>query len=888
MPAQYEVIDARRHRLRHIFPSAAGAVTVLGRLYGFRELPISYLPDSPDFAEGTWTARRDDAGEWSVTFPNREASDGFPWRNRFNTTGHLEFIEIYRDDVLEHVGCVQKIQRDRGQVVVSGFDGFYLLKAVFERDFSTVMAPADVIQRSTVVPLPAIADDFTSFNASVWTLDGTTTQSVANGLLTCVGLASTNVNAGSMHAALALPLQSRWSIAWTVTATSSPTGALNVTFWNGGVGSHTNGQFVNDGELAQLLSDAGGSQFLHGSFELPWRVVVESDGRWVRAFINGSLVGYSPAFTLATDTVDIGPQSFGVLGDYKITHDSFVARVGTPFLLGRGADVGDKVLPGAATSYPTGGLHGRYYNDLDLQADTQRINKVLSPSRTPYFDRLDAGVSSPVQPMPGAANTNWSARWFGAVYLKQSAGNYTFKITTGPAQSAFRLWVGKTQMGDQILNFWSFAASQTTSILASGLGSSKDGWYPIILDFALDTGTPTSTINLRFTPPGAYTDPGGAALTAVDQIIPATSLSPLGCVDQRFQGTSFFDIVQKTALDFGYQFTAEPMQLESGEFPCRVAPRVRVGRDTDVVLEPDDTDTREGVTNYSTTEDATDQATSLQGTGAGNADGKGSQITAEVVDIPTMKASLFDLEGWTDAADIAFPALLQARLNSQLGLQLAPWFNVAADPRALDRLADTFPLTGALAAMRWRPGDAVKLNLPDVGLFDTVPRPIMQVTRSFGPAARTGTTAGFRQRPKGDAWMLRKLTSAALRSQRARQPQPVPLTSNQTDDNIAAGNFGSFATLPLLPGDTILQASAWVIWVSGAAPTFDLEINFSLQGSSLGGPWTIPATGSMLTINILSVAGPVANDDNRTIARLKNTGGATSGIDMQLIATVLR
>src|ERR1035438_7449918 len=107
MPAAgLSLVDTSRHRLRHVKPWQAGVgftkspELILGKEYGFRDLPISVLPTSSDFSEGHYLQRLNDAGEQAVVFPNKEASDGVPWRNRFSTVGHTEFLEFYRDGVL--------------------------------------------------------------------------------------------------------------------------------------------------------------------------------------------------------------------------------------------------------------------------------------------------------------------------------------------------------------------------------------------------------------------------------------------------------------------------------------------------------------------------------------------------------------------------------------------------------------------------------------------------------------------------------------------------------------------------------------------------------------------------------------------------------------------
>jgi hypothetical protein len=167
-PVQYEVLDARAHALRHIgtaadlYPQggAPASTTVLGAALVPRNLPTSHIAGSPDLAQGSYTGRLGDAGEFTLTFPNEAASDGINWRDRFDPDGHRQFIEITRNDELEFVGVILKVEVDRTQVVVSGQDGWFLLKKAYERDFTTVMAPRDVIERYGRVPRVLVADDF--------------------------------------------------------------------------------------------------------------------------------------------------------------------------------------------------------------------------------------------------------------------------------------------------------------------------------------------------------------------------------------------------------------------------------------------------------------------------------------------------------------------------------------------------------------------------------------------------------------------------------------------------------------------------------------------------------------------------------------------------------
>lgn len=113
---QQETLVPGRYSLRHIAPKqsnegepgivnpfGAGFV-VLGQTLYAAPLPISRLPDSPDFHEGSTILRMLDAGEFTLTFPNKDSSDGQPWRSRFSAIGHSQFVEIAREGEPELIG----------------------------------------------------------------------------------------------------------------------------------------------------------------------------------------------------------------------------------------------------------------------------------------------------------------------------------------------------------------------------------------------------------------------------------------------------------------------------------------------------------------------------------------------------------------------------------------------------------------------------------------------------------------------------------------------------------------------------------------------------------------------------------------------------------------
>lgn len=618
-------------------------------------------------------------------------------------------------------------------------------------------------------------------------------------------------------------------------------------------------------------------------------LLLESDGRWVSAYIDGRLIAITanPFTGSEQPKVEVYVTASGGEPDEAIaTITEVVAKRNTPFLM-RGLEKGDYALPGTADTYPTGGLHGRYI--VNGEATRGWWENILSPNpyRTgfpEYIQNQQPTIDNNVQ-AEGVPETFYAARWFGSIYLKLSQGNYQVRVGIG-THVGFRLWIGKTQFGEQVLDEWeenTGGVAYAITLTAASLGG-KDGWYPIILEFFRTTPNENGSIDLYFTPAGSYTDPGGSALTATNTLVPATSLSPLGCVDARIQGTSFFDLVQETAKNFGYQLACEPRQLESGEFPGQLVPKARLGRETDEVIEVDDLDRKSGINEYAQTLDATDSAASVKAFGSGIVDGKGSQIAFEAVSIPDEENALFDMQAWCSAGDIAFPALLAARAEAELALRGGAWENIEGEPIARDRLADTFPLTGVLSQFRWHVGDGVRLWLPDIGVEDTTPRPIFQVVRSFSPEGRIGTHIGFRARPKDALYAVRTALREVTRPARSYQRQYASRMSQHIQATaVGAGVYTPYAIIALTPTDRVLDAKV-VISFNGSSRTTGIEINGVNRTSELGGPWNTP-----MTIDIVAYANPHENvTDQRLFVRLHNTSGAeNTEVDFQVILTLL-
>lgn len=918
------VAQADGYTLRLIGPKAAvwpttpaAPVAVLARTdMVARPLPSSSLPSDPNFVSGSWSGRLGDAGDGTFVFPNATAADGVPWRQRFDSTGHLQFLEVKDNGVVDFCGVIDQVTVDQQKVTVHASDGWFLLKKAYERDWVVTQAPRDVIERGTQVWVPTTADNFPAGSLGPqWTdssNNGGTATIASGGGLVLSAPSSGSPQAEIASGAITVPSTGTWRASVqevNVSGLGATPGVANFLFLQ---------IRESSGQNYTIYLNAGTATGPSGQMQVPaqpnYDLALESDGEWISAFVNGQLVGTTRRVDATTTSLTC---SLGINGGNgtaaTATLSGVLVETLTPFLQ-RGSDKGDYVLPGNATTYPPGGLHARYYNDLDLQSDVNRLSKILAPSRSQayagsgaseYANQQDPIINGQANPTPGAAQTNWSAKWFGAIYLPLSRGNFVLQIGAYQ-ETAFRLWVGQTEFGTQLLDQWTFPAGSgfvfynatvsavtLAGALPYGGTVARDGWYPIKIEYAVNSTLHDAPgLYLKTVPgSGSYTDPGGTSIAAGTNgdgaiAVPSTSLSPLGCVDNRYQGVSHFDLVQQTAQAFAYQASVEPQPLESGLFPGVLAPRVREGHDTDIILQPDRGPRQdgEGLLNYSSSSDATDFAASLQGNGAGFQNGTSGQLQANVYDPPTLENSLFDVQGWQDSSDASFLSLLQALLNSQLGLRLSPWQLLSADPMGQARLAYTWPLPGALAAMRWRPGDGMRIQARDINVWDTAPRQMLVITRNILPNGKASTQANFANRPRTPARTLKQQLYAATRWQRNYQRQLVTIPGTYTqENNVAAGaTTNGYSIASLQPGDTLVRARLRINVISTALAT-DVLVNGVDQTSTLNGPWSV----GPVNLDVTGVAAP--DSGNRMYVRLKNTGGSNqTQYDWQLLLDVLR
>jgi len=893
------LVDGRGFALRHIRPGAgegAATVDVLGTALGFEWLPMSTLPTSPDLVEGSYTRRLGDAGEFTLRFPNATSSKGL-WREKFSEAGAREWIEIYRDGVLEFCGVIQRVEITRSTVTVSGGDGLELLKRAYERDRVWHHAPADVMDHYTQVWTTELHEDWS--DTSAWTVTGAGTLTALDGQAV---MTASSVGTYTQANFPIADIDGDWEIETGIQVMTDPWGlgvygsiAITTTGSVNGIeirnrqpgGTSRYGITTPDPSLgaANVAATIAGDT---NSWGLHHVIRIRRAGRWLMGWVDDRL-----AMAVETGAGSLGtsielsllwfgpaqgasPQNPNPANTCTATFDPITFRRLTPFLR-RGTARGDLVLPG---DYPTGGLRGRYHNlgaNSGFGTVLERRIRSLTPVSEPYGQRLDETIDTTTDlflPLkPGAADDWFGVRWTGSIWLPLTKGPIEVRLYN--TDDAGRLWVRDTRWGKQIADGW-YALGTTQGTLTGD----ADGWYPIIVEMVEDAGVYAITLQVRAA--AGWTDPGGTVIPANTwTTVPATSLSPLGCHEARIQGQSHFQIVQDAASQAGYQLLLEPMSLESGEFPGRLIPRLRVGRDTDVVLEVDDTDAAEPIMEPVVTRDAAEQTTRLIGAGAGTADGKGGQTMVEVADHTT--GALFDLESWVDAGDASLPQLLEARANAELALRNTPWEEVRGAPRALERLADTWPLTGALAAMRWRPGDGLRVSVPDIGVLDRECRQLTQVTRQFAAEGSTATQVAWRQRPRSAAASLRRLALTQALGQRSYQSQYETLTSNYVSTVVAAGAMTDYAILPLQPQDRVVRAVVRVSLNPGGG-TLGAEVNGILRTTDLGGGWTtVP-----LEIDITAYATQASTSDNRLYVRLSRTGGTSAALQFQVIVAVLR
>lgn len=354
------VLAGDRFTFLHIGPRAqvwptspAANIAVLGRTdMVSRPLPVSNVPSSPDCVSGQWIGRVLDSGELSLTFPNREASDGTPWRERFDPTGHLQFIEILDNGVLDSCCVIDTAAPDQQQVQVHGQDGWFLLKKAFERDWIVTQAPRDVIERATRVWVPVMADNFPAGTLSSQWSPSTGSGGGAWSLGASGGLLLTAPAANNAYAQIYGSANCGTTGTWRATASIQTVAlgpeaflSLQVDESSGdyyGVRLQAGNAIFYDNNSATIALTQLASATSYG-------LTLESDGEWLWAFVNGQLVGgcrrsHASTASLAT-LVEAGGTSL-TGSTARATVSGVLVETEQPFLM-PGSDEGEYLLPAA-------------------------------------------------------------------------------------------------------------------------------------------------------------------------------------------------------------------------------------------------------------------------------------------------------------------------------------------------------------------------------------------------------------------------------------------------------------------------------------------------------------------------------------------------------------
>lgn len=831
--------------LRHIKLGTTGATTVLG---------ASLVPQAPTGINGRrgWQNASIDLalneeGTGTLRLHNAVGDDGVLHRRRFlyftASTYHPgdEWIEVYQEGRVLFAGTPIDGERSRSTVTLQLADGAWMLNT--QRETAAGFwshAPRDVFEHYTKAWQPIVADDFDAgANTARWTKNtsGGGTITDQTGSVKLAG--SCHITArNDYYDTTGLGTERAWRCEMTYTRNivggtivqanstlqlvdpADGTGANSITLsvGSGATLVQTRLSGTND-------SDTTGRQ--NGAYKANATMAIEVRDRFVFFYVDGALIAvHELSHTSDTLGLVVPRVSNGTLGDTTV--HSLVMRRADPYML-RGATKGDYRLPG---TMPSGGLQGRYYDEAQHRALAigNYLRRTLVPTRQPYAIRQDATINFPAatpptwQPTGPASGAHFSVRWTGAIYLDLATSDIT--VRARDLDDAVRVFIGKTMWTQHVAEWWTSGGgvTATSGSLRTHLGVSVAGWYPIRIDYVQGAGGAGIIFEWSI---------GGAGYV----VVPSTHLSPYGCYNAEVRYDSHLEQIKAVSLAFALQWRTEPRQLESGEFPGRMVPKVRVGQDTDKVLTPDES------TDAVVKSSADEVVDTLLADAAGIGDqANAAQLTAESVNYPALVLTgtskhMMVLSAYESLSDITDPGLLQTRLASMLGLRLSPWEEVASRPRGHRELRDTFPLTAAPSAFHWEPGDGVRVQDPDLDLDDTSPRQVVATSWPMHPDGLGAPTVRFRQRPRSQQDAMRTLVRSVLLPQRNYQGQLVAVPGNIASNPTSASIPDSFARVVLPTNlDDVVGAELVVVHKSDAS-----SWTISVNGTSTGATYT--ATG---------------------------------------------
>jgi hypothetical protein len=635
-------------------------------------------------------------------------------------------------------------------------------------------------------------------------------------------------------------------------------------------------------------------------------LAVEIRGPWAWFYLDGNLLGVLPS---PDGKGGAGPDTFAVfarvspLGNFVVSGsvDHILVRELKPHLLRHPTspddpppDRGDYHLPGVP---PPGGLRARYYADADLATEQGGmaavaasaaaagtfLSRALSPVRVPYAERVDvpnfAAADPPAWQPAGTVAGDWfSARFTGAIYLNLAANDMKLRVTLGEnnpsttwaaPDDAARLWVGKTMWGDQLIDKWAgdlddvaaFETGWLRAHLARPDGVNKTGWFPIVLEYAHLTGL--GGVKLEY---------ALASAPSTWAAVPDTWLSPFGVYDGSTRYEPHYELVKNIASTFGLQFRSDPRSLESGEFPCVVRPRVRVGRDTDYVLESDEA---VGIQRKGNSEQVVE---TLVGDAQGVARDDQAQLTAERVDFARIGTNAFIHTDHESLSDITSAPLLQQRLDSLLALRGGPWEEVNAQPAGVRELRDTFPLTGQLAEFAWEPGDGLRLKFDELDVEDLTARQIMGAGQGFVPGGLGAMTASFRQRSRNLREMLRRIQRAHAVQGRHYQGQVTVIAGSL---GVANGGVDPYSRVTLPASWQQIVAATLTVHTKTAAANADIYLNDALALAAVSAPGKYDVTAAAQAIALSTERGIAAHMMGAAV-----TAGETIGYVLDLTVVI--
>lgn len=835
-PSRLPVLAAAPVTVRHIKRgSAAGAITVLGA--SFAPQPRKGANGPRGYSSGSYESALNDDGKGTLALPNIVGDDGVLHRRRFACLTDAdyqpgdEWIEVWQDgrDKPLFVGTPLDWEKRRAHVTLELVDAAWMLNQ--QRETAAAFwahAPRDVFEHYTTAWIPIIADDFDQGANANWTTVHATNQAGSVRLEPPTADTAAELKAASSVPGVAIGSQRAWRLEMTHNRFLAATGLINLLLTSETAAARFEFQVTTTTIDVYYFNAPGGTDYHTVVSAPPLRqnggsLAIEGRDRWVFFYVDGQLQVSIELDITSSDIYRpwVQARNGATVGTW-LEVSSLLLRRADPYLM-RGADKGDHRIPGLL---PAGGLRGTYYDEADLRVhgDTSAklYRRALAPTRQPYARRQDPTINFSAagwQPAGPADNKYFSVRWTGAIYLDLAAADVTLNVV---GFGGARLSIGKTLYGQHVAAHWGTGGSFsiTTGSMRAHLGM-VSGWYPIRLE-VMQGSTSNDVILSRSV--------GGAAYEAV----PTTALSPFGIYEAQVRYDSHAEQLKAIALAYGLQYRCEPRSLESGGFPGEVVPRIRVGRDTDKILTPDES------TDVGVQGSASDVVTTMlaDASGLGGDQAGGAQLTSEAIHYagaqPGRHMAL--ASAYESLADITDPMLLQTRLASMLGLRLTPWEEIAAKPRGHRELRDTFPMTGQIAAFAWEPGDGLRIEDDAIDLKDLTPRQIIAPSWPFRPDGLGVPSVRFRQRPRSQQDALRALVRATLLPQRNYQGQLATVSGNIASQPASTTVTDTLSRVSLPPDLAAVLRADLVVQSKSDTSTVTVNVN----GAATGLTFTVP------------------------------------------------